>query len=138
MKRGFTLLEMLVATLIMGMAVVGLLSSISASVNNAARLTEYDRAALLAREKMDELLLTTGLPKLQPIEGMFSPAATGGVEAGWRARVETFEAPPNPAPGIPVLERIQLEVWWRSGAHRRSLELEGFRSAMLDPEGGPR
>jgi prepilin-type N-terminal cleavage/methylation domain-containing protein len=40
MKRaGFTLLEMMVATVIMGIAVVGLLSGISSSMRNAAKLT---------------------------------------------------------------------------------------------------
>ena len=34
-ERGFTLLEVLVATMIMGLAVVGLLSSISVSMRNA-------------------------------------------------------------------------------------------------------
>ena len=48
---------MLVATLIMGMAVVGLLSAISTSMRNAARLTDYDRVAMLARAQMDALLL---------------------------------------------------------------------------------
>ena len=35
-QRGFTLLEILVATTIMGVAVVGLLSSLSTSMRNAA------------------------------------------------------------------------------------------------------
>jgi Tfp pilus assembly protein PilV len=48
---------MLVATLIMGIAVIGLMSEITASMRNATRVTNRDRAALLARSKMDELLL---------------------------------------------------------------------------------
>jgi len=50
--RGFTLLEVLVATLIMGLAVVGLLSAISTSMRNAARLTDYDRVAMVARPRV--------------------------------------------------------------------------------------
>lgn len=130
-SRGFTLLEMLVATLIMGIAVVGLLANISTSLRNAARLTAYDRAAVLARQRMDELLLDQRLPKLTPIEGSFDPAVTGGGEAGWRARITPFEMPPNAGPGTEILERVELEIWWMSAGKRRSLSLEGFRKGRL-------
>ena len=53
---GFTLLEVLVATLIMGVAVSGLIVGLSNSVRNAGRLASYDRAAQLARSQMTELL----------------------------------------------------------------------------------
>ena len=89
--RGFTLLEVLVATLIMAVAVTGLLSALSTSLRTASRLTDYDRAGLLARQKMDELLLANKLPKLAPFEGTWDPALTGGLKMGWRARVSPFE-----------------------------------------------
>jgi len=62
-EDGFTLLEVLVATLVMAIAVAGLMSAISSSLRNAVRLTDHDRAVLLGRQKMDELLLATGLEK---------------------------------------------------------------------------
>jgi type II secretion system protein I len=73
-ERGFTLLEVLVATTLMAVAVVGLLGSLRTSLSNAARLTDYDRAALLARRQMDELLAARLLPKGVPIEGAVRPA----------------------------------------------------------------
>ena len=128
--RGFTLLEVLVATVIMAVAVVGLLSALSTSLRTAARLTDYDRAVLLARQKMDELLIADKLPTLTPFDGTWDAALTGGAEMGWRARLTPFEAPPRAALGTAFLQRIQLEIWWMSGEQRRTFTLEGFRRAL--------
>jgi general secretion pathway protein I len=126
-RRGFTLLEMLVATALMGIAVVALLANISTSMQNASRLTDYDRAALLARRRMDELLLDSRLPKLATFSGEFDQ------RSGWRARLTPFEMPPNAAPGAAALERLELEIWWTSGEKRRTVALEGFRRITLTP-----
>jgi general secretion pathway protein I len=130
-QRGFTLLEVLVATLIMGIAVAGVLSAISASSRNAARLTQYDRASLLARQKMDELLVDLTLPRKTMMEGRWDPSQAGGVEAGWRARVTPFEAAPGAGPGQWVMDRVELEIWWLDGATRRGFSLEGYRRGLL-------
>ncbi len=137
-KRGFTLLEVLVATLIMAIAVTGLLSALSTSLRTASRLTDYDRAVLLGRQKMDELLIADKLPKLTPFEGTWDQSVTGGAEMGWRARLSPFEKPPNAAPGTTFLERIQLEIWWMNGDQRRTFSLEGFRRDDCPYAGGSR
>src|ERR1035438_6510745 len=130
-QRGFTLLEMLVATLIMGMAVIGLMAEITASMRNASRVTNRDRAALLARSKMDELLLDPQFPVDTPLQGAFDPSLTGGVEGGWRARLTRFEMPPSPAPGQQSLDRMSLEIWWMASGARRTFALSGYRAHML-------
>jgi len=132
-RRGFTLLEVLVATTIMAVAVAGLLGSLSTSLQNAARLTDYDRAALLARRTMDELLLQPRLPRGTVMAGSWD-AALVGVEGGWRAQLTPFEAPPGAGPGTPILERLELEVWWKQGEQRRTFALEAFRPHVLRPE----
>jgi general secretion pathway protein I len=129
MRRGFTLLEMMAATLVMGIAVVGLLSGISTSMRHAARLMDYDRAVLLARSKMDDLLIDRGAPLGSDFSGNFDPELMGGVQGGWRARVTPFEAPPGAGPGEYVLQRVELEVWWMAGDQRRSFFLSGYRQA---------
>ena len=136
-QRGFTLLEVMVATLIMGIAVVGLMSGISQSLRNADRVTDYDRAALLARSKMDDLLLNYQLPKGVVLSGSFDPVLMGGKAGGWRAKVTTFEMPPRPAPGGEILERVELEIWWEAGTDRRRFNMEAFRSNIVRPEDMP-
>jgi general secretion pathway protein I len=130
-RRGFTLLEVLVAALVMGIAVAGVLSGLAGAVRNAARLTDYDRATMVAKQKMDELLLEREAPRNQVLEGAFDPAVTGGATMGWRARVSPYEAVPGRGPASWDIDRIELEVWWVQGEIRRSFSLEGFRRNLL-------
>jgi general secretion pathway protein I len=131
-QRGFTLLEVLVATVVMAIAVAGLMSAISSSLRNAARLTDHDRAALLGRQKMDELLLATGLEKGVPFQGTWGPEVTDGMQMGWVARLTPFEiARGARGIGAPFIERVELEIWWMNGAQRRSFRLEGFHRAAM-------
>lgn len=134
-RRGFTLLEVLVATLIMGIAVTGLLGALRTSLRNAARASDTDRAAALARRQMDELLATRFLPKGEPFGGVFPPALTGGIPAGWQARVTPMESSVLPGQVPPMnsrmMDRIQLEIWWGDAQQRRTLEIEGYRGTRV-------
>ena len=133
-QRGFTLLEALVATMIMGIAVAGILDALAASSRNVARLTQADRAVLLARTKMDALLLDDGLPRKTDLAGSFSASESGAMTAGWRARVTPVESAPEATDLNWVVDRIELEIWWMDGATRHSFSLEGYRRALL-PQG---
>jgi general secretion pathway protein I len=127
-RAGFTLLEVMVATLIMGVAVTGLIVGLSQSVRNASRLAGYDRAAALARSQMNELLLSDQLPFDGEVEGRFQ----GTPNAGWRAVTRPFETQANPGPGSEVLQRIALQVWWEpEGGTRRTLDIAGYRPARI-------
>jgi prepilin-type N-terminal cleavage/methylation domain-containing protein len=129
-QRGFTLLEVLVAAVIMGLAVAGAMSAIASSSRNASRLTQYDRAVTLARQKMDELLVDRNAPRNLPLSGNWDPPIPN---AGWNARVTPFEAPPGAGVGGGVLDRVELEIWWMDGQTRRAFTLEGFRRNMIHP-----
>jgi general secretion pathway protein I len=130
-NRGFTLLEVLVATAIMGVAVAGLLNTISGAAHNAGRLTEYDRAVLLAQSKMDELLAEPKLQRNVPMTGDFEPARTGGIPCSWRAVIQPFETVTGGAPGTWDVDRIELEIFWMDGAVQHRFSLEGFRRGVL-------
>jgi hypothetical protein len=125
---------MMVATTIMAIAIVGLLSGISGAMRNASRLTDYDRAVQLARLRMNELLVNQQLPRDTIIDGDFDPQQTGGRKTGWRARVANFEMPPNPQPGQIALDRLELQVWWMAGADRRTFTLDAYRPRVLKPQ----
>lgn len=127
-RSGFTLLEVLVATTIMAIAVGTLLAAMSNSLRNASRLLDSDRAAVLARRTMDELLAAPPLAYDRVLEGQFNPQESGG-PSGWRAKIEPFEVVPGGPAERATIERILLEVWWTRGTQRRGLTLEAFRPA---------
>ncbi len=133
-NRGFTLLEVMVASLVMAIAIVGLLSSISGATRNASRLRDYDHVTQLAQLRMNELLVDGKIPLNVVLAGDFDRAIAGGLQAGWRARLTNVEAPPQPAAGDLVLDRLELQVWWMSGPQRKSIALEGFRHRVLQPK----
>lgn len=137
-QRGFTLLEVLVATVIMGIAVVGVLSALSSTMRSAARLTDYDRAVMLSRAKLDELLLDPYFRADTPAQGQFDPALMGGLQGGWRALLTRFEMPPGyPKSGAPTdqtLDRLELQIWWISNGRRHSFVVDGYRADMVRPE----
>jgi type II secretion system protein I len=124
-QSGFTLLEILVATTLMGIAVVGLLSSLSTSMRNASHVTDADRAAQIARNKMEELLVDPGLPFQGSVEGTFDNSS------GWNAQIAPFEAPPKVQPGAQILQRIGLVIWWNNGANHREYPLEAYRIVTI-------
>jgi general secretion pathway protein I len=133
-SRGFTLLEMIVATTILGVAVVGLMSGLAGITRNAARLREYDRAAQLARLRMNDLLTEYKLPRNQVLSGGFDPQITGGTSAGWTAMYTTVDVSPVMVNNDFALDRVDLEVWWMTGMQRRTIKLEGYRRRVMTAE----
>ena len=131
-RAGFTLLEVLVATVIMGVAVAGLLVGLSQSVRNAGRLADYDRAVMLARTRMNDLLLDVNLPFEGSVNGVFPADQAGGIPTGWDATLRPYDVPPNAQPGATVLQQIGLDIWWQpASGNRRTMHLESYRAARI-------
>ena len=130
-QKGFTLLEVLVATTIMAVTIVGLVSLLTNTMSNAARLTDYDRATILAKRKMDELLLDRNAPRYVMVEGSWPAELTGGPPVGWRALIRPYDFPPNFGPGQKVLDRIELTVAWKNGERLRTFTVDGYRTGTL-------
>jgi len=131
-RAGFTLLEVLVATVIMGVAVTALIVGLSQSVKNAGRLADYDRAVMLARTRMNDLLLDVNLPFEGTVNGEFPADEAGGIPSGWDASLKPYDVPPNAGPGVMVLQQIALEIWWEPATGgRRTMHLESYRQARI-------
>ena len=134
-SRGFTLLEVLVATAIMGIAVAALVSGLSGSLRNLSRLEDREKAVLLARSQLNRLLAEE---TLKP-----GPARRGRWEGSfrWEAQVRRW----NPAGAqnplaVPPLAIVSLTVYWvgATGEKRVTLETSKYEPALLSAELGVR
>ena len=119
---------MIVATAILATAIIGLLTLTSVSLSNAAVIREYDRAAMLARAKMSELLEVNPLPLGEVMAGAFDESTR------WEARAEPFDVVPPTAIGRPMLVRVELTVAWVAREREKFIQLEGYRSMRIQQE----
>lgn len=123
-RNGFSLLEVVVATGLLGVAMVGILGSIGSSVTAVGAAREHDTAALIARSRMNQLLTARPLP-LGTTMGDRYPDGSG-----WEAIARPMEGFGRDSSGRQLV-RISLAVWWYSGGDRKQIRLEGYRR----PEG---
>ena len=129
-ERGFTLIEVLVAAVLLAVAVGALLSNLSVSTGNLFRTSDIDRLTFLSKRKMDELLSVQNLPRGGVIEGALQmDAAQKRVTAGYRALILT--ASPMGQTTREQLERVRLETWIESGNRRRTMQLESYRMVRV-------
>jgi len=122
---------MLVATTIMGLAIVGLMAGLSGATRNASRLRDYDRVVQLARLRMNDILADPKAPRNTLMQGVFPPELVGGLQSGWRGTVTLAEKTPLGGLGAFSLDRVQVDVWWISNGQRRTLSLESYRKREL-------
>jgi hypothetical protein len=126
-RAGFTVLEAMVALLILGVALTPLLSSVSAAAREEGRTRATHEAVALAEERMAGLALVPAdsiLAYRTPRTGWFPPPF-GGYR--WRALLR-FDA------ATPALVRGAVLVEWRGGSY--SLETVFHRPELL-PEFAP-
>jgi general secretion pathway protein I len=124
-RRGFTLLEVLVATTLMAIAVGAIFGTLTTSMRSAARVTEHDRAALQAQRILDEIQVDWNLPRGEILGGPLV-LARDGMDGRWQARIETVETGAG-AGRNRALDRVAVEVLWQTSAGPRTLQLEGYR-----------
>jgi type II secretion system protein I len=130
-EAGFTLLEVLVATVILGTAVAALFSLLSGSLANARRLPAPEQALLLARSQMDELLTASeqgraaapALPLDQQVRGRWDD------NFRWEALASRVPTPHPANPGETILVRVVLDAYWKTdtGAMEKQISLETYQ-----------
>lgn len=128
---GFTLLEVLIAMVIVGTAVTSLMYLMSGSLSNLRRVESASTALQKAKRQMNQLLAQE-LPQMVFSSGD-TPAVYGN-EAGQWNDLGRWEASARPlrdggsfAPGTRVVPvRVVMDVWWKrdAGTAERHFKLE--------------
>ena len=132
-QRGYTLIEVIVAFMVLALALTVLLGIMSGATKQVRWADDAGRAALHA----ESLLAQQGVG--EPLR----PGRTeGDFEEGryrWTLEVERWRdptQPPNPQPEDPGAARLyalDLQVQWGDGAPRDRLALRSLRLVTPDP-----
>lgn len=133
-QRGYTLLEIIVAFAVLGLALTLLLGILSGGVRQVRWSADSARAALHAQSLLD--VVGVG-------EVLAPGRRDGNFEDGryvWELEVEPYldraRVPGQPVdPFAPQLLRLSLLVRWGEGGARERLQVESLRLVQPDPSG---
>lgn len=118
-RGGFTLIEMVVATVVLAVGVVGALSVFGVISRASATAAEYDQAALLAERRLAEV-------EALGSEGAVSDSGDFGEEfPGYRWEQEVLETEHE------GLQELRLTVEWGSEQSRRGMVVATYVFAEL-------
>ena len=128
-QSGFSLLEVLVAFVLLSTVVTVLLQVFAGGLRNLKVADEYAMAVVLAESRIAEV------GRVVPLE----PGDTEGEwkDFRWQTSIREFELPESPTQGIaaPALFSVSVTVSWGEGRSARSFRLDTLR-AGLAAEGG--
>ncbi len=132
-RKGFTLVELVVAFLILVIGVTAILELVSQSALNARYAKDKTTATVLAQQKLEELLseseLTTG-----EVEGDFGDAYP---QFRWRAQINEVSNA-GLETGTNLLH-ITVTVEWMDRGQLRSVQVETLKASvpLLHPQEAP-
>lgn len=129
-ERGFTLLEVLVALVVLGAGVAAAYTAISASSRLDAKVTVQAAAVALARSKLQEALASPDVALARDlVEDSYA-----GVQFGYRLSLSPVElltvAQKKLLPSFTQrLQRVEIEVFWGPKEDTQSYVLSSYRMA---------
>jgi prepilin-type N-terminal cleavage/methylation domain-containing protein len=132
-ERGFTLLEVLIATAVMAVGIVSALQLFTGSMNLAGNAGKQSQAAVLAQALIDEELWRDVLENNERsgTEGVFTwTVVTHPIERELRSPDEVDDGI-DPVSGELGLWLIEAEVSWESPTGTKSLVYETARIGEL-------
>jgi general secretion pathway protein I len=121
-KRGFTLLEVLVAISVLSIAIVALIQLFSGSLRTVSVSSEYSRAVTLAEARMREL---------QAGDSLKEGSSTETTKEGYRVYIDVRKSKDDEADAsVPLsLYEITLTMSWGAQGRQRSFTLNTMKVA---------
>jgi general secretion pathway protein I len=121
-SAGFTLIEILIATVILGVSVVVIMQLFSGGLNSAKVSLDYQQAVFHAREVIEETLLGASIS-----EGI----STGLFEDGydWKTDISTISGEDDQV-GVSGLEKFHISVVisWQDGTKEKHYEISTVKA----------
>lgn len=127
-SSGFTLLEVMVALMIMGVGLVSVLEVFSSSIRLGAKASQRTQAAIYGQNVMDRLF---ALEQLE--DGELGGEMSNGY--AWRAQVQEIYPEDNETDFL-HLKDIEVRIIWQENFGQQELVLRALRTVMERPEDG--
>ncbi|WP_329742265.1 prepilin-type N-terminal cleavage/methylation domain-containing protein [Dyella sp. A6] len=125
--RGFTLLEVIVAILLLAVAFAALMRVAGGAIGLTQRSIAHEQAAMWARSLLDSRFALSP-PRPGITQGRF------GDGYRWRLQVTPWTPPGAPPPtGMLRLYRLDLDVLWGSAARPQQAHFSTLQSAFVTP-----
>ncbi|WP_374355810.1 prepilin-type N-terminal cleavage/methylation domain-containing protein [Chitinimonas sp.] len=133
-QAGFTLIEVLVALVILGIGIASILSAYSGSLRLMQRARDHASAGLLARSKLDETLATENAE----ISDDGREERYNGTLFGYRITTTPVDlvskSLAEKLPGAPRLEEVKVEVFWGEEGQQQRYVMSSYRNALSKPD----
>lgn len=123
-ERGFTLLEVLVALVIVGLGMIAVFSQVSQSLTATARLRDKTLATWVATDRITELRLAGEFPDVGDRSDELDMA---GVR--WVYSIKTTDV------GVEDFRRVDVTVAFADQPDRQLVEVSGFLRRLDSPPG---
>ncbi|MFH0731099.1 MAG: prepilin-type N-terminal cleavage/methylation domain-containing protein [Pseudomonadota bacterium] len=130
-NKGFTLIETLVAVMILAISMTVIFQLFSGGLKNSLLVGNYTRACFYAREKMEEFLLLNTPPDV---------SYSGDLENGYKWQVQIDSVVPEdgdqPATNSKVnLQKITVTIHWDEGFKEKQFDISTIKIAEKTENG---
>jgi type II secretion system protein I len=127
-QQGFTLLEVLLAVMILGLSIVAILQQFSVALRAGSTSQDVTRAVLHAKEKLEELKI-----KKNPVESSESGSFDDG--CSWQTHVGLYQLPAIEGESTSE-EKLKHDIFqltatiaWKTGEQEKQIELTTLKTA---------